>query len=145
MLEDPYYLIRGSHLPEVMKKTVQVTELLQFGKATNVQDAVRQVGMSRSAYYKYRDVVKPFYSAVQGQIVTIALTLRHVPGVLSEVLNTLFYNKANILTIDQSLPLQDVATVVVSIETRDMSNIDDVLDLLQEIDGVMQVKFVGQS
>jgi|SRR5579875_1266842 len=145
MSDDPYYLIRGSHLPEVMRKTVEVTELLQRRSDLNVLDAVRQVGISRSAYYKYKDVVKPFYSAVHGQIITIALTLRHVPGVLSEVLNTLSRNQANILTIDQSLPLQGLANVIISTETRDMPGIDTVLDFLRNIEGVEQVRLVGQS
>jgi chorismate mutase len=144
--DDPFYLIRRSHLPEVIRKTVEVTELLQRRSELNVLEAVEQIGISRSAYYKYKDVVKPFYSAVQGRIVTIAMTLRHIPGVLSEALNALSQSRANILTINQSLPLQGLATVIVSMETRDIEvDMDAVLDRLREIAGVEQVMVVGQG
>jgi chorismate mutase len=146
MPEDPYYLIRRSHLPEVIRKTVEVTELLQRHPDFSVSEAVQQVGISRSSYYKYKDVVRPFYSAVQGHIVTLALTLRHTPGVLSEVLNTLAGRHVNILTINQSLPLQGAATVIVSVETRQMSgDLDSALDDLRRVGGVENVVVVGQS
>jgi len=103
MSDDPYFLIRRSHLPEVIQKTAQATELLRQDAALSVLEAVHLVGLSRSAYYKYKDVVKPFHSAISGQIVTLALTLSHERGVLSEVLNVLANLHANILTINQSL------------------------------------------
>lgn len=146
MSDDPYYLIRRSHLPEVIRKTVEVTELLQQHPELSVMEAVRQVGISRSAYYKYKDVARPFFSAVAGHIVTFALTLRHLPGVLSEVLNLFARCRGNILTINQSLPLQGMATVIVSVETRDMTaSVEEVLDQLRDLDGVIQAVVVGES
>ncbi|RIV23092.1 ACT domain-containing protein [Alicyclobacillaceae bacterium I2511] len=146
MPDDPYYLIRKSHIPEVIRKTVEVTELLQRQPSLNVAQAAKQVGISRSAYYKYKDVVRPFYSAVQGQIVTLALTLQHTPGVLSEVLNTLAVFHANILTINQSLPLQGVATVIVSLDTHEIEHsFDTVWTALRNVSGVEQVNLVGQG
>lgn len=144
--DDPYYLIRRSHIPEVIRKTVEVRELLQRHPEMNVARAARQVGISRSAYYKYKDVVRPFYTAVQGQIVTLALTLRHTPGVLSDVLNTLAVFHANILTINQSLPLQGVATVIVSLDTHEIGDpFDTVWAALRKVNGVEQVTLVGQG
>ncbi len=146
MTNDPYYLIRRSHLPEVMRKTVEAMELLQRSKDLNVSDVVQQVGISRSAFYKYKDIVKPFYSNEPGRIITISLMLRHFPGVLSEVLNTLSKNHGNILTINQSLPLQGLATVIVSLDTRDMAvEIDSIFDRLRQVSGVEQALLVGQS
>lgn len=146
MTEDPFYLIRRSHLPEVLKRTTQVSELLEQNPGLSVLLAVRQVGISRSAYYKYKNVVKPFYTAVEGQMITISLTLHHEAGILSEVLNTLATLRANILTINQSLPLQGMATVIISIETRDMQiELTDALTTLTNIKGVDHVIIVGQS
>lgn len=146
MSDDPYFLIRRSHLPEVIQKTAQATELLRQDASLSVLEAVHQVGLSRSAYYKYKDVVKPFHSAVSGQIVTLALTLSHERGVLSEVLNVLANLHANILTINQSLPLQGRATVIVSMDTRDLTiALDDVLEALMAEDGVHQALIVGQG
>jgi len=145
-VEDPYFLIRRSHLPEVIQKTADVTELLHKDPSLSVLEAVHRIGLSRSAYYKYKDVVKPFSSAVSGQIVTVALHLSHERGVLSEVLNSLAARQANILTINQSLPLQGMATVIVSIDTREMrSTVDECLEGLLTVSGVYQAIVVGQG
>lgn len=146
MPEDPYYLIRRSHLPEVMKKTVEVIELLQRRKDLSVQEAVQEVGISRSAFYKYKDAVKPFYSSDMGRIITVSLLLRHVAGVLSEVLGTFSRIQANILTINQAIPLQGTATVTVSLDTQNVVvDMDSLLNDLREIHGVEEVTLVGQS
>lgn len=146
MSDDPYYLIRRSHLPDVIRRTTQVAELLQHHPGMSVLEAVRQVGISRSAYYKYKQVVRPFSSTVDGQIVTMAFTLRHERGVLSDVLNTLSAMRANILTINQSLPLQGVATAIVSFETLDLAeDLTDALDLMRRLPGVEQAAIVGQG
>ncbi|PWI58321.1 ACT domain-containing protein [Sulfoacidibacillus thermotolerans] len=146
MSDDPFYLIRYSHLPDVIKRTIQVVELLKREPRFSVSDAVRKVGISRSAYYKYKDAAKPFHAAMQGQIVTLALTLQHQPGILSEVLNTLATQKANILTINQSLPLQGNATVILSLETRNLrGELEETLQLLRSVNGVLQVLLVGQG
>ncbi|KYP80915.1 hypothetical protein AYJ22_01825 [Ferroacidibacillus organovorans] len=104
MSEDPYFLIRRSNLPEVIQKTTLVTELLTRRRDMSVLEAVRAIGLSRSAYYKYKDAVRPFSEAMSGQIVTIALTLEHKPGVLSTVLNTVASSHGNILTCPQRAP-----------------------------------------
>lgn len=146
MSDDPFFLIRRSQLPEVIQKTTLVTELLQQDPDLSVLEAVQRIGISRSAYYKYKDVAKPFYSAVHGHIVTLALTLQHRRGVLSEVLNALAKERANILTINQSLPLQGLATVIVSAETRDMeADVDAAMEALRKLPGVRQVVVVGQG
>ncbi len=146
MSEDPFYLVRRSHLPEVMQRTIQVMELLNQHPHLSVLEAVRRVGMSRSAFYKYREAIKPIYSAIDQQIVTLALALMHERGVLSEVLNHLAASGANILTINQSLPLQGKATVIISMETRNMvMGLDEALDQLRTLSGVEQVNIVGQG
>ena len=146
MSEDPFYLVRRSHLPEVMQRTIQVMELLNQHPHLSVLEAVRRVGMSRSAFYKYREAIKPIYSAIDQQIVTLALALMHERGVLSEVLNHLAASGANILTINQSLPLQGKATVIISMETRNMvMGLDEALDQLRTLAGVEQVNIVGQG
>ena len=146
MGDDPYYLIRRSHLPDVLRRTAQVAELLQRQPGMSVLEAVRRVGISRSAYYKYKQAVRPFSSTVEGQIVTVALTLRHERGVLSDVLNTLAAMRANILTINQSLPLQGAATVIASLETRELTReLADALDAVRGVKGVLQALIVGRG
>lgn len=146
MPEDPYYLIRRSHLPEVMRKTVEVIELLQRNKDMSVQTATQKVDISRSAFYKYKDIVKPFYSSDMGRIITVSLTLYHMAGVLSDVLNALSRTQANILTINQAIPLQGVANVTVSLDTQNVEgDIDSLLNDLRQVRGVEEVTLIGQS
>lgn len=146
MVDDPYYLIRRSHLPDVIRRTTLVTDLLGREPQLSVLQAVSQIGISRSAYYKYKDVAKPFQSTMQGQIVTVALTLQHQRGILSEVLNLLASLQANILTINQTLPLQGRATVIISLETRDMTEeMQAALDAVRDVPGVEQTLIVGQG
>jgi len=145
-VDDPYYLIRRSHLPDVIRRTTLVTELRNRDAHLSVLQAVTQIGISRSAYYKYKDVAKPFQATMQGQIVTLALTLQHQRGILSEVLNLLAALQANILTINQTLPLQGVATVIISLETRDMTReLQEALDAVRDMPGVEQTLIVGQG
>lgn len=129
-----------------MRKTVEVMELMRQHPDMSVLSATQQVGISRSVFYKYKDVVKPFYSTEQAYILTLSLMLRDSPGVLSKVLNTLSADNANVLTINQSLPLQGLATVIVSLDTRHMSfDIDVSVDKLRTLPGVEAVTLVGQG
>ncbi len=146
MVDDPYYLIRRSQLPAIIQRATMVTELLSRETHLSVLQAVAQVGISRSAYYKYKDVARPFQSAMQGQIVTLTLTLQHQRGILSDVLNRLASLQANILTINQTLPLQGMATVIISFETRDMTQeLQTALDTIRDVPGVEQTLIAGQG
>ena len=84
-----FYLVREEILPEAIKKTIMVKEILKRGKLKTINEAVAKVGLSRSAYYKYKDYVFPFYDASREKVITISLLLEHKPGVLSSVLNTI--------------------------------------------------------
>ncbi|WDL98543.1 ACT domain-containing protein [Alicyclobacillus sp. ALC3] len=145
-MDNPYYLIRQSHLPDGMRKTVEVMELLKQQPEMSVLTASKMVGISRSVFYKYKNVVKPFYSREQAYIITISLMLRHTPGVLSKVLDTLSRDNANILTINQSLPLQGIASVTISLDTSHMDfEIGLSIEKLNGISGVENILLVGQG
>jgi chorismate mutase len=140
------YLVREEALPEVLLKTIRAKELLKRGLCSTVNEAVGQVGLSRAAYYKYRNYIFPFYELSQGKIVTLYFVLEHKPGVLSQVLGRVAQSKGNILTINQGLPLQGLADVSISIETGDMlEDIERLLQSLTSIDGVRKTKIIGQE
>lgn len=84
-----YYIVNAEVLPEVFVKVVEAKELLETGEAATIHQATTQVGLSRSAFYKYKDMVRPFNDMLSGRIVTLQLTLRDQPGVLSNVLNVM--------------------------------------------------------
>lgn len=141
-----FYIVNKEILPETILKTAQVKELLARGEALTVNDAVDKVGISRSAFYKYRDGVFPFYQATKEKIITVSLILEHKAGILSDVLNTVAQIQGNILTINQGLPMQNVANVNLAIDTKDvLGDVEDMISKLQQIDGVKKVEIIGQS
>lgn len=141
-----FYLVREEILPEAIKKTIKVKELLKKGEVRTINEAVERMELSRSAYYKYKDFVFPFYEASKEKIVTIALLLEHKPGVLSRVLNTIANERGSILTINQGIPLQSVANATISIETADLAiDLEALLDKLRLVDGVKRLEVLGQA
>ena len=141
-----YYLVREEILPEAIKKTIKVKELLKKGEVRTINEAVEKLNLSRSAYYKYKDYVFPFYEASKEKIVTLALLLEHRSGVLSKVLNVLASEGGSVLTINQGIPLQGVANATVSIETADLVvDLEALLDKLRMVDGVKRLEVMGQA
>ena len=116
--EPTFYLVDAAALPEVLQRVVTAKELLETGQASTVAAATARAGLSRSAFYKYRDAVSPFFDASSGRVITFQALLRHRPGVLSAVLAIFSNFGANILTINQSLPTRGRAVVTVSAETH---------------------------
>lgn len=145
-LSKDFFIVAKEILPEAILKTAHAKELLIKGEALTVNEAVDVVGLSRSAFYKYKDGVFPFYQASKEKIITISLILEHHTGVLSQVLGTIANAGANILTINQGIPLQGVANVSVSIETAEMvCNPEELLVSLGNLVGVKKVELIGQN
>ena len=140
-----FYLVREEILPEAIKKTIVVKEILKRGELKTVNEAVEKVGLSSSAYYKYKDYVFPFYEASKEKIITLSLLLEHKPGVLSRVLNTIAGDSGSIMTINQGIPLQGVANTTISIETKSLTiDLEALLDKLRLIEGVKRLEVLGQ-
>lgn len=136
-----YYIVKAEALPEVFLKTIETKKLLEKGEASTIFEAVEKVGISRSAYYKYKDCIFPLYEMNTSKMITIALVLDHTAGVLSEVLNEIAQVKGNVLTINQNIPLHGVANVTLSLEIKNMML--DVDKLIQRIRGMKGVKKVN--
>ncbi|MDN5331749.1 MAG: chorismate mutase [Tepidanaerobacteraceae bacterium] len=141
-----FYIVREEILPEILKKTVKAKELLKNGTAKTINEATKMVGMSRSAFYKYKDYVFPFYEASMGKIITIALILEHKPGVLSSILDEIARARGNILTINQNIPLQGLANVTISFDTSQMTrNVEEVLEIIEKKSGVTKIEVLAQE
>ncbi|MCG7213140.1 ACT domain-containing protein [Paenibacillus mucilaginosus] len=141
-----YYLVRQDILPEALIKTVQAKELLARGEVKTVHEAVEQVELSRSAFYKYKDGIFPLSKLERERIVTVSIDLEHRSGILSKVLAMIAELEGNVLTIHQSIPLQGVANVVVSVETSVMNDtVTELLERLHRLDGVSRAVLVGQG
>ena len=138
------YIVEGGMLPEVFIKVCEAKEYLETGAADTVAEAVAMAGISRSAFYKYKDSVRPFNDMLHGRIVTFHIMLKDETGVLSAVLGVFAHSGANILTINQSIPVSGCAAVTITAETNSLSRpIEEVEGELRRTFGV--VKFEIQA
>lgn len=136
--ESVFFLVDSFILPEVFSKVIEVKKILSTGKIKTVNDAVKEVGISRSAYYKYKDYIFPFYETSRGKVLTLFFVVEDFSGILSSIINKIAFAKANILTINQNIPINGLADVTVSIETFEMK--DDMQKLMSEIEKIEGVR-----
>ena len=145
-VQSGFFLVQEQILPEAIKKTIRVKEMLKRGDARTINEAVDSMGLSRSAYYKYKDYVFPFYEASRNKIISLTLLLEHKKGVLSSVLNTISADSGSVLTINQGIPLQGVANATDSIETANLSvDLEALPDKLRMVAGVKRLEVLGQA
>lgn len=144
--EETYYLVRADILPEAIQKTMEAKQLLSSGEVSTVQDAVERVGLSRSSFYKYKEGVHPFNAMMKEKIVTISVTLEHRAGVLSAMLAYLAEQGGNILTIHQTIPLQGMANIAMSVDTAHLVvELMEVIGGLRQLEGVKRAVLVGRG
>ncbi len=141
-----FYLVNEEILPEAIKKTIRVKELLNKGDAKTINEAVKKMALSRSAYYKYKDYVFPFYESCLNKIIILSLVLENRKGVLLSVLHTISLDSGNVLTIHQEIPQQGVADVTISVDTANLAaGLEALIEKLQATDGVKQLKVLGRN
>jgi chorismate mutase len=145
-MDSEYYLVKSDMLPEVFVKVMAVKRLLSSGKADSVNEAVQRIGLSRSAYYKYKDAVLPFYETSRGRLVTLIFAVENFPGILSGIINCMAKGKANVLTINQNIPINGLADVSISIETERMVvGLESMLDEIGRIPGVRSYRILARD
>lgn len=145
MSESPkYYIVEASALPEVFLKVAEVKRLLSTGETDKISDAARRVGISRSAFYKYKDSILPFQNMMAGRIITFQMTLKDTAGLLSKLLTVFASAGANILTINQTIPVGGMASVTISAETTELlCPVEGLLKQLSDISGVYKAEILA--
>ena len=139
-----YYIVAASALPEIFIKVAEAKRMMQTGEAGTVGEATRQAGISRSAFYKYKDAVQPFNDMKTGHIITFYTMLKDNPGVLSNVLAIFAGSGANILTINQSIPTNGCAAVTISAETSDMEiSLEELIGQAAGLEGVVKFEILA--
>lgn len=143
-LSEEYYIVSSKALPEVFAKVVAAKRLLGTGAAHSASEAARLVGISRSAFYKYKDMVMPYDNAEESRVLTIQSMLKDQPGVLSSMITSFFDAGANILTVNQNIPANGAAYVTVSVSTGNMEiSVPELFERLRALDGVISVSGIG--
>ena len=144
MAKSTLYLVDASVLPEVFLKVCQAKEYLQTGKAETVAEAVSKAGISRSAFYKYKDAVQPFWDLTRDRVVTMSVITMDRPGALSSVLAIFASSGANILTINQSIPTNGVGMVTLSITTENMEfSLDELQRRVAALPDVIRIEVLS--
>ena len=141
-----YYVVKQRAVPEVLLKVVEAKRLVESGKALSVQEAVERAGISRSSFYKYKDDIFPFHDNAQGTTITLTFQMDDETGLLSDVLKIVADCGANILTIHQSIPINGVASLSLSVQV--LPTTGDVSQMLQAMEaksGVHHVKIVAKE
>ena len=139
-----YYVVRDKALPEVLQKVVEAKRLLEADKSLTVQEATEKVGLSRSSFYKYKDDIAPFADNTKGKTVTLVIQMNDEPGLLSDLLHVVSAFRANILTIHQTIPVNGVATVTLSVAVRaNTGNMAAMVEEIEQLMGVQDVKLLG--
>ena len=125
-----YYVLKEKAVPEVLLKVVEAKRLIDSGKIASVQEATESVGISRSSFYK----------TTKGKTITMVIQMDDEPGLLSGVLKTIADFHANILTIHQSIPVNGIATLTLSIDILPQTG--DVAEMVTKIESVGGIQYV---
>ena len=143
-MENKYYIVSGDILQDVVKKVVEVKELLHKGIVKDITEGVKAVGISRSAYYKYKDKIFTVSEGIQGQKATVAMLLSHKAGVLSRILDTIAAKGGNVLTISQDLPINNSANVVITLDISSLAvDVKELLEILLREENVLKSTIVA--
>ena len=139
-----YYIVAEDALPDIFLKVAEAKRMLQVGEATTVGEAARLTGISRSAFYKYKDAVQPFQNMKAGHIITFYALLKDNPGILSHYLSVFSNSGANILTINQTIPTNGCAGVTISAETSEMSEgLDEMVERIGSDESVLKFEILA--
>lgn len=140
--EGKYYVLKKKAVPEVLLKVVEAKRLLESERAISIQEATEQVGLSRSSFYKYKDDIFPFHDNARGKTITFVLQMDDEPGLLSGVLKQIAEDNANILTIHQTIPINGVASLTLSVEIGpETKNVSDMIDAIEAKKGIHSLRY----
>ena len=141
-----YYLLKQKAVPEVLLKVAEAKKLIASEKAMTIQEATDQLGISRSSFYKYKDDIFPFYDNAKGKTITMVLQMDDEQGLLSDLLHIVAIYKANILTIHQSIPINGIASLTLSVDVLpETGDVTQMVASIEEQTGIHYVKILGRE
>lgn len=136
-----FVLVDSGILPEVYRKVLAAKALIASGKASSASAAAKMAGISRSAYYKYKDAVYEYHRDEGVNTITLLANLVDSPGILSTVMNALYQDGANIVSISQNIPVNNVASVSITARIDNLKTpVDDLVDRLNRLEGVRMLE-----
>ena len=146
MGKDKLYLVSERALPEVLLQVVEAKKLLETKKVMTVGEAAEAVGISRSSFYKYKDDINYFYEDARGKTISFLLEMEDRQGLLSEVLKEVARYGVNILTIHQSIPVNGLASLSLSLQILNgLTDVTDMVASVEAIDGIRRMKLLARE
>ena len=146
MEDDIYYIVKKKAVPEALLTVVEAKRLLDSERVMTVQEATEVVGISRSSFYKYKDDIFPFHESNRGRTITVMMQLDDKPGLLSAILNQVAESSANILTINQTIPIGGIAYLTLSMEILPQTApVPQMLQQIEELPGIHYLKILGRE
>ena len=141
-----YYVLKEKAVPEVLLRVVEAKRLLESGRAASVQEATERVDISRSSFYKYKEDIFPFHDNAKGRTITMVIQLDDEPGLLSAILKTIADSHANILTIHQSIPVNGIASLTLSVDILpDSADANRMMERIEQQEGVHYLKILARE
>ncbi len=141
-----YFVVKQKAVPEVLLKVVEAKRLLESSRGMTVQEATERVGISRSSFYKYKEDIFPFHDNSKGKSITFVLQMDDEPGLLSMVLQTIAEYKGNVLTIHQTIPINGVASLTLTVDLLPITK--DVSAMIEQIEsqpGIHYLKILAKE
>ena len=146
MEKQALFVLRERAVPQVLLKVAEAKQLLDSGKAASVAEAADMVGISRSSFYKYKDDIFPYHENEKGKTITMVIQLDDEPGLLSAVLKKIAQFHANVLTIHQSIPVNGIASLSLSIDVFPATgNVEDMKDCIESLKGIHYAKIIARE
>ena len=141
-----YYVLKEKAVPDVLLRVVEAKRLPESGRAASVQEATERVDISRSSFYKYKDDIFPFHDNAKGRTITMVIQLDDEPGLLSVVLRTVADYHANILTIHQSIPVNGIASLTLSVDVFPATGeVAEMINAIERLSGIYYAKIIARE
>lgn len=141
-----YFVLKEKAVPDVLLRVVEAKRLLESEKVVSVQEATERVGISRSSFYKYKDDIFPFHDNSKGKTITMVIQMDDEPGLLSVVLKTVADYHANILTIHQSIPVNGIASLTLSVDVLpETGDVSQMTETIEEHEGIHYLKILARE
>lgn len=140
------YVVSEKALPQILRQVVMAKKLLETEKAITVAEATDRVGISRSSFYKYKDDINTFYDNARGKTISFLLQMKDEPGLLAEVLKKIAGFGVNVLTIHQSIPVNGIASLSITVEvTGELSDVTEMMEGVKAMDGIQTLKVLARE
>lgn len=145
-MDNKYYIVDKSLLPSYYEKVSKAKELIDDGTASDVSEAVNIVGISRSTFYKYKDLIKDISPVSMGRRAIISMMMRHSAGTLSSVLSIISTHGYSVWTITQNPPVDAKANVVITLELgEDAEDLNGLIQEISRLQGLSRVQLLGMD